>query len=347
MFQVNANNVNDALAFGVRLLSEFGEPIAPRGMPTLELPGPCITRYDNPIECVLFDPDRDANPFFHLYEALWILNGNNDVESLCKFNSNMSQYSDDGKTFHGAYGYRLRHHFDHDQIGAAIRTIKEDQDTRRCVLAIYDAETDLDALFRLGGPTKDLPCNTHVYLKARNGRLNMTVCCRSNDIIWGAYGANAVQFSFLLQYIAAACGLKVGVYHQFSDSFHVYTEDRQGPKQKQMWEALQAKYNHDECGISYPACKYHETLFHDQWVFDREVCAIVKQPFGLNTYTIPFLRDVARPMFMLLLYHRQFYLRNRSSSIAAWRNDFKPDESFGWLRAAVEWVDRRESKQQV
>ena len=52
----------------------------------------------------------------------------------------------------------------------------------------------------------------------------MTVCCRSNDIIWGAYGANAVQFSILQQYIADRLEIEMGPYVQISDSFHAYKD---------------------------------------------------------------------------------------------------------------------------
>jgi hypothetical protein len=71
---------------------------------------------------------------------------------------------------------------------------------------------------------KDVPCNTHIYFKVRNGILHMTVCCRSNDIIWGLYGANAVHFSVLHEYMAARVGVRVGFYHHLSDSYHAYTE---------------------------------------------------------------------------------------------------------------------------
>ena len=65
----------------------------------------------------------------------------------------------------------------------------------------------------------------------------MTVCCRSNDVLYGCYGSNVVQFSTLLEYLAARIGLPVGHYYQVSDSFHAYTLrwakhgglDRDGP----------------------------------------------------------------------------------------------------------------------
>src|SRR3990170_4411256 len=59
---------------------------------------PVIVSYDQPRERVLFNQARDANPFFHLYESLWMLAGRNDVASLAYYNSKISQYSDDEKT---------------------------------------------------------------------------------------------------------------------------------------------------------------------------------------------------------------------------------------------------------
>jgi hypothetical protein len=75
----------------------------------------------------------------------------------------------------------------------------------------------------LTGPWKDRPCNTHVYFDCRGLRLNMTVCCRSNDMLWGAYGANVVHFSILQEVLAAEIGVPVGIYRQVSNNFHVYT----------------------------------------------------------------------------------------------------------------------------
>jgi thymidylate synthase len=74
----------------------------------LTIEEPVTITYSHPRERVLFNAARDANPFFHLYEALWMLAGRNDVAPLAYYNSRITQYSDDGKTFNGAYGYRWR-----------------------------------------------------------------------------------------------------------------------------------------------------------------------------------------------------------------------------------------------
>ncbi|MBW2561908.1 MAG: hypothetical protein JRE40_13780 [Deltaproteobacteria bacterium] len=53
--------------------------------------------------------------------------------------------------------------------------------------------------------------------------LNMTVCNRSNDFVWGMLGANAVHMTLLQELIAKASGFKLGMYHVFSNNCHVYT----------------------------------------------------------------------------------------------------------------------------
>ena len=54
----------------------------------------------------------------------------------------------------------------------------------------------------------------------------MTVCNRSNDMIWGAYGANAVHMSILMEYVAVAVNAPMGSYYQISDSFHIYENEQ-------------------------------------------------------------------------------------------------------------------------
>jgi hypothetical protein len=52
----------------------------------------------------------------------------------------------------------------------------------------------------------------------------MTVFNRSNDIVWGAYGANAVHFSFLLEFMSRLTNYPVGTYTQISVNWHAYEE---------------------------------------------------------------------------------------------------------------------------
>ncbi len=118
-----------------------------------------------------------------------MLDGRDDVASIASYVKRMETYSDDGKTLQGAYGYRWRSHFSIDQLLSVINKFQVSPEDRRIVLTMWDPITDLGIGQRR---SKDLPCNTHVYFKIRDNHLLMTVCCRSNDIVWGAYGANVV-----------------------------------------------------------------------------------------------------------------------------------------------------------
>lgn len=219
MFVVDVRNVHDALPEGLRTIDIYAERRESRNGDVMVMPGPTTTVYRRPTERVLFHPERDANPFFHFFEGLWMLAGRNDVEFLTRYVKRMATFSDDGETLHGAYGHRWRQHFGFDQLGHVMAALCKNPDDRRNVVQMWDATVDLG---RVG---KDLPCNTQIYFtRDSSGALDMTVCCRSNDLIWGTTGANAVHFSMLQEYMAAGMGCKVGVYYQMSNNYHAYVD---------------------------------------------------------------------------------------------------------------------------
>lgn len=177
----------------------------------------------NPTERVLFDPIRDCNPFFHVAEFIWMMAGSKDVRWIEKFNHRYRSYADpDTHVVHGAYGYRWRDHFGSlmavDQILEVVKILKNDRTSRRAVLAMWDPTMDLEH-------HNDLPCNTHIYFRFSDKTgLTMTVCNRSNDLIWGMLGANVVHMTYLHELIAHGAGLPMGEYRVFSNNTHVYED---------------------------------------------------------------------------------------------------------------------------
>lgn len=235
---LSCNNVNDAFRTVVSSIDNGSiETIrtTSRVGDVLQVSYPFLLTYRNPLQRVLFNNIRDSNPFFHLFESLWMLAGRNNVAPLAYYSSNVAKVaSDDGKTFNGAYGYRWRHPSgiamtyhdavnEKDQLPIIIDQLKRKPDSRRAVLSMWNVDDDLLKI----DVTKDVCCNTHAYFllrKAADGYvLDMTVCNRSNDLIWGMLGANVVHFSFLQEYLAAHIGVGVGHYHQFTNNLHVYT----------------------------------------------------------------------------------------------------------------------------
>jgi thymidylate synthase len=216
---IKAKNVNEALPNGLQLLYEKGVERDSRNGKVRVVDCPITTVYTNPTERVLFHAWRDANPFFHFYESLWMLAGRRDVRPVARFVERMRSFSDDGSIFNAAYGYRWRHATtqDVDQLVNISEKLKRNPDDRRCVLQIWSLKHDL--LYS----GKDAACNTMAtFQRGIEGELNMTVFCRSNDVVWGCYGANAVHFSMLLEYVAARVNCRVGTYTQISVNWHGY-----------------------------------------------------------------------------------------------------------------------------
>jgi len=113
MFVIRGENVNDVFLRGVDFFKSevnYRTQSSRNGL-TREALEPVTTVYSKPWQRVLFNEDRDANPFFHLYEAIWMLGGCEDLRKLTHFNSGMANFSDDGLTLNGAYGYRWRDYF--------------------------------------------------------------------------------------------------------------------------------------------------------------------------------------------------------------------------------------------
>jgi len=226
-----SRNVAEALIRGLYHLHIDGISQESRNGPVVRSPGTVVTVLARPEERVLFYPWRDANPFFHFYESLWMLAGRNDIAPLTRYVARMAEYSDNGVTQNAAYGHRWRHattispHYggpivgERDQLDAIIKELRENKRSRQCVLQIWDHDRDL------GTQTKDHACNLAVTFQIDvHDRLEAVIFCRSNDAIWGCHGANAVHFSVLQEYVARSISAPIGKMIQVSVNYHAYEQ---------------------------------------------------------------------------------------------------------------------------
>lgn len=306
---------------------------------------PVIVTYLHPTHRVLFNQARDANPFLHLFESLHMLQGRSDVAPLNYYSSKFSTFcSDDGVTQHAAYGRRWRNWFGYDQLEELVKELKENSSSRRCVLTMWDAccceeckPSDYTYgkarhdLFMATHGGKDTPCNTHSYFLINNGRLDMTVCNRSNDLILGMLGANVVHFSFLLEYMAAHIGVEVGVYNQVTNNLHVYENNFKSEE----W-LVDTTPNYYTRVPRINGVK----LVKDPTQFDKELKVFNECVLGLDTvvstsYLEPFFQYVALPMALAFraYKHKEFKDANRYCS------EILADD---WRIACTYWIRKRE-----
>lgn len=277
--------------------------------------GPVLIEHAMPYRRVLFDPIRDANPFFHYMEAIWMLSGSENVDFPAQFAKQIREYSDDGKTLNGAYGFRWRNHWE-DQIEEVIYMLRKEPTTRRAVLTMWDPSFDL------GSGSKDIPCNTHIYFRVEHNRLVMTVCNRSNDMVWGMLGANMVHMSILQEYIAGALGLSTGSYFQFTNNLHIYKD----------WEDRYAKV---------PSKWYEKNPNVTRWNFSpdtldhHEAERFVEEGLDVDEpYTCRILRDNAEPMLLAWMAHK-----DGNDDLALHQIGRIYDED--WREACRLWIERR------
>ena len=362
---IRARNVNDALPAGLDYLLVSGVREETRAGTALVSPVPVVTLYSNPLERVLFSDVRDANPFFHMVESLWMLLGRGDAALLNRFISNFGErFAEEDGMIHGAYGRRWRNHFvvienpadkdemypkqDYiDQLQLVIVELRQNPFSRQVVLTMWDPEVDLA---RPG--LKDRPCNTHVYFRVRSPggaipvdrsdlSLDMTVCCRSNDAIMGAYGANAVHFAFLQEYVAAMVGVGVGFYYQMSNNFHLYQRDLDMLQERADDVGSHHSLSRELYSNGYTTLS-PERLVDNPVLFNRELVEMIQRYENVEQLQVlssqvthnRFLADTAWPMLMA---HRA-YKKDDMAGSQFWGSQIKAAD---WGRASREWLTRR------
>jgi thymidylate synthase len=287
-----------------------------RNGPVKTLPGPLMVEVLDPTQRVITDRARNANPFFHVMEFVWMMAGRNDAEWISNFNSRMAEYAEEDGNYHGAYGFRWRHHFDGDQVDSVIKQLAADPDSRRAMIAMWDPNWDT-----FMGPKKDHPCNTHIYFRIRDKKLTMTVCNRSNDIVWGMTGANAVHMSLLQELMANALGIDVGSYYVMTNNAHMY------PELLPNYEDIMRTYGPDDI---YGYCDRHTPLLHSNESYDSFVDACIKfTNYPSEETGIIWIDRVAYPML------RAFLCKEEPLHSLEYCQQIIAQD---WKMAALEWI---------
>ena len=348
---LEVDNVNQALVDGINLLKRSGITQPSRDGDVITAPFPVTTVYKYPQERVLFHPERDTNPFFHLFESMWMIAGSEDGKFLDLFVKGFSErFGQPDGVIWGAYGHRWRVQFDtaaggQDQLQTAIDLLKENNNSRQVVVTMWNPGLDF------GAPSwiKDRPCNTHIYFRIRHAgsdtpELDMTVCCRSNDIIMGAYGANAVHMSVLQEYIAAGVGVPVGKYYQISNDYHMYLRDMDKVKD------LMNDYDHYAGATDISSTPlFHNHAFNSyrsnteawmDWVkclytlTDEQFASSEAYDFDIDTHDLHLFKDILLPMTMM---HRSYRAKDFDRA-RVWGGLIHASD---WQLACQEWLARR------
>lgn len=157
-----------------------------------------------------------------LAELCWYLSGSSELEHIRYY---LPKYPPDGVKgkLRDAYGPRLIGSGDFgykaDQINRVIAKLKAKPDSRRAVISILES-SDLEPSMQ------EAPCTVALQFIRRRERLHLIAMMRSNDAYLG-FSHDLFCFTMIQEIVARALGIRVGEYHHFATSLHLYERDMQ------------------------------------------------------------------------------------------------------------------------
>jgi thymidylate synthase len=312
----SGNTAGQLYEEGLQRFRVSGRKEHTRNGPAMVLPEIAVFTLNHPQRRVLDDPTRNANPFFHMMEFIWMMAGRLDSKWISQFNKRMETFADNGE-LKAAYGYRWRYHYAVDQVYWVIQQLAKDPMTRQAVIGIWDPDMDLTTNH------KDKACNVTLMFRNNAGALDMLVCNRSNDFIWGALGSNVVHFTMLHECVAHFSGIPLGKYSVLSINLHMYT-DR--PDFDRAWKQLAVEEVYDK--VSHLEM-FSPTESFTPFATDCErFCVDHEGPFATE-----WMHSVAEPV-------RQAWFAHKAGHDDAAVHEVSRIEAPDWRMACQNWLDR-------
>lgn len=210
--QFHIHNLSTQYDIICQAVRDRGSEVSPRGHKTREVLGATII-VEDPTRNLPVGIGRGLKPAIGAVEAAQLIAGVSMPDVATSVAPNLRQFAEDDGSFHGAYGLRAGW-----QMASIIERLAADRDTRQAVLVIWSPYLDTGTIH------KDMPCTVSLHFMIRNGKLNLHVTMRSNDVWWGlAY--DVFQFTQLQMTVARCLGIGWGRYFHHANSLHIYERD--------------------------------------------------------------------------------------------------------------------------
>ena len=156
-----------------------------------------------------------------LAEFCWYMSGSADLDFIRFYLKDYPPKNAAG-SLQEAYGPRLKgtgeFGYNIDQIDRVIEKLREKPDTRRAAITLLES-SDLEP------SQKEAPCTIGLQFIRRRERLHLIAMMRSNDAYLG-FPHDVFCFTMIQEFVARSLGIKVGEYHHFATSLHLYENDQ-------------------------------------------------------------------------------------------------------------------------
>ena len=176
---------------------------------------------EKPLENYIFNKERNWKPDYAEAEWQWYLSGDPNIKKLGELYGKVPQIwkrmADEQGNVNSNYGYQWQRGYNHvSQIEHVIKLLKDNPETRQAAISIYDGKEHPDY-------KTDTPCTYAVQFTVLDGKLNMSVVMRSNDL-WYGFCNDQYQFSNLQMLVAYETAYDVGTYYHFAHNLHLYND---------------------------------------------------------------------------------------------------------------------------
>lgn len=200
------------------VLNEYEYESSPRGMKIREIENVGVI-IDNPYSNLFKNEVRNLPLKYLKKELALYFAGRYDADGFIKASKFWGHIKNDDDTINSAYGHLI---FNKDKVSQwdwAFKSLLADRDSRQAIMHFNRVEHEFDGV-------KDFPCTLNALFHIRDGRLNMTVEMRSNDVIKGT--TFDIPFFMLLQQLMMlrlkehGVDVEMGHYTHIANSMHLY-----------------------------------------------------------------------------------------------------------------------------
>ena len=169
---------------------------------------------DDPLDNVITNKERNFNIDYAKAEWQWYLSGDPSIDKLGDIYGKIPPIWERmaiDRVVNSNYGYQWQRN---NQLGYVANKLKVFPNTRQATISIYDGK-EHDRY------DNDTPCTYAVQFTVLNGKLNMSVYMRSNDL-WFGFCIDQYCFSMLQQTMSKMTGYDVGTYYHHAHNLHLY-----------------------------------------------------------------------------------------------------------------------------
>ena len=171
----------------------------------------------DPKDRKIINKEREWNENYADCEWLWYLSGDRSVDKLGEFYGKIppiwEKMADAEGNVNSNYGWQWDRN---KQIDYVYELLLNQPDTRQAVITILDMK-EHDKF------TYDTPCTYAIQFTIVNGRLDMCVTMRSNDL-WYGFCNDQYQFSKLQEMVSKRLEIETGTYYHFAHNMHLYND---------------------------------------------------------------------------------------------------------------------------